>query len=90
VQFARSDRLRLEVPLAAEDKPGAGRLLDKNGQPSPVPVAISERTDPVSNQRWLVADVTLAPLGAGDYVVELSASSGGTERKVISAIRVTR
>jgi hypothetical protein len=37
-----------------------------------------------------VADVTLAPLGAGDYVVELSASSGGTERKVISAIRVTR
>lgn len=90
VQFARSDRLRLEVPIAAEDKPGAGRVLDKNGQPSPVPVAISERTDPASNQRWLVADVTLAPLGAGDYVVELSASSGAADKKVMTAIRVTR
>ena len=90
LQFSRSDRVRLEVPMAPNDKPGPGRLLDKNGQPSPVPVAISERTDAASSQRWLVADVTLAPLGAGDYVVELSASSGTLEKKVMTAIRVGR
>ncbi|MGB2716583.1 MAG: VWA domain-containing protein [Vicinamibacterales bacterium] len=89
-QFARSDRLRLEVPVAVNDTLGAGRLLDKNGTASPVPVTISERTDATSAQRWLVADIVLAPLGAGDYVVELSAPSGTTERKVMTAIRVTR
>ena len=90
LQFARSDRVRFEIPIAAGDKPGAGRLLDKTGQPSPVPVAISERTDETSGQRWLVADVAVAALGDGDYVVELSASSGGVEKKVMTAIRVTR
>ncbi len=90
LQFARSDRVRLEVPIAADDKLGAGRLLDKSGQASPVPVAISERTDPASGERWLVGDITLAPLGAGDYVVELSATSGALEKRVMTAIRVTR
>jgi len=51
---------------------------------------ISERTDAASGQRWLIGDITLAPLGAGDYVVELSATSGATEKKVMTAIRVTR
>ena len=90
LQFARSDRVRLEVPVAASDTLGAGRLLDKAGQASPVPVAISERTDASSGQRWLIADITLAALGAGDYVVELSAASGTTEKKSMTAIRVAR
>jgi VWFA-related protein len=88
--FARSDRVRFEVPVSAADKPGTGRLLDQNGQPSPVPVAISERTDAATGQRWMVADITLAALGAGDYIIELSALSGGAEKRVMTAIRVTR
>lgn len=90
LQFARSDRVRLEVAIAGGDKLGSGRVLDKNGQASSVPVVISERTDATSGQRWLIGDITLAPLGAGDYVVELSATSGATEKKVMTAIRVTR
>jgi hypothetical protein len=38
----------------------------------------------------MVADIALAALGAGDYVVELSASAGSGERKVLTAIRVAR
>ena len=90
LQFSRSDRMRLEVALGAGDKVGAGRLLDKNGQASPVPITISERTDSASGQRWMVADVALAALGGGDYVVELSAASGTSDKKVMTAIRVTR
>jgi VWFA-related protein len=89
-QFSRSERARLEAPLGAEDKPGPGRVLDKAGQPLPVPVTVSERTDPDSGQRWLVGDVTLAPLGAGDYAIELSASTRSGEQKVVTAIRVGR
>ena len=64
-------------------------MLDRNGTALELPVTISERTDP-AGQRWLSADVTLAALGAGDYLVELSTSAGAVTRKVLTAIRVTR
>jgi hypothetical protein len=55
-----------------------------------VPVATTERTDADSGQRWLVADITLAALAAGDYGVELTATTAAGEKKVVTAIRVTR
>ena len=88
--FTRAERVRLETPLNAGDTPGTGRLLDKAGQPLQIPVAISERTDAATGRRWLVADVTLAALAAGDYGIEMTAKSGGVEQKVVTAIRVTR
>ena len=52
-----------------------------------VTVTTGERTDAQTGQRWLTADVTLAPLGAGDYVVEVAI---GSDQKVVTAIRVGR
>ena len=99
-QFSRSERARLELPMRADMKPGPGRLLDRNGQELKVPVTIGERTDTATGQRWLTADVTLAALGAGEYVIEVSApraagadaagADAGGEQKVLTAIRVTR
>ncbi len=89
-QFSRTERMRLETPLGPDDKPGEGRLLDKTGQPLQVPVAVSERTDAESGQRWLVADVTLAALGAGDYAIELTAATANGDKKSVTAVRVTR
>jgi hypothetical protein len=54
-----------------------------------IPVQVGEKTDE-EGQRWLTADAVLSPLAAGEYVVELSFASGGVERKVLTAIRVTR
>ena len=88
--FTRAERVRLETPLNATDAPGAGRLLDKAGQALQIPVAVSERTDAATGRRWLVADVTLAALAAGDYGIEMSALVGGAEQKVVTAIRVVR
>ncbi len=88
--FSRSERARLETPLGADDKPGAARMLDRAGAPLQVPVAVTERVDSESGQRWLVADITLAALGAGDYGVELTATTAAGEKKVVTAIRVTR
>jgi hypothetical protein len=46
---------------------------------------MGERTDE-RGARWTTAEVTLAPLAPGDYVVELRPG----ERRAITAIRVTR
>jgi hypothetical protein len=49
--------------------------------PIPVTAAIREDAD---GSRWRTAQLVLAPLGVGDYVIELSA---GTE-KTLTAFRV--
>ena len=65
---SRTERLRIEVPIDASVKPGSGRLLDRAGQPLQVPVTVGERADAETNQRWLTADVSLAPLAPSDYL----------------------
>jgi VWFA-related protein len=84
----RTERLRLEVPLAERAKPGEARLLDRAGKPLGVTVAVSERAD--AGIRWLVADLNPAPLGAGDYVVELSAERDGRRDVVVTAVRIVQ
>ena len=88
--FPRSERIRLET----ESTPGApgwtGAVLDRAGTRTAIPVVAGERTDAATGQRWLTADITLAPLGPGDYVVELSTVTGTATQKSLVAIRVTQ
>jgi hypothetical protein len=69
-RFQRSDRLRLE--LATDTNMATARLLDRLGKALQVPVQVSERAD-AEGIRWIVADVTLAPLAPGDYAIEVTA-----------------
>jgi VWFA-related protein len=89
-QFSRTERARLEFPAAAGGQIGTGRLLDRAGQPLAVPVTTAERIDPQTGQRWITADITLAPLSAGDYAVELTRGDTAAQRKILTAIRVTK
>ncbi len=89
-QFSRTERAHLEFPAGADAKPGTARLLDKSGEPLSIPVTAGERSDAQTGQRWLTADVTLAALAAGDYVVEFTTADGAAQKKVMTAIRVTR
>ena len=46
--FSRTERLRLEFPIGPgprDGKAGSGRVLDRGGTATQVPVAVSERTD---------------------------------------------
>ncbi|HEY7499340.1 MAG TPA: VWA domain-containing protein [Vicinamibacterales bacterium] len=88
-RFSRTERLRLEFPATGDARPGSGRVLDRSGQPLQVPVMVTERKDDATGMRWIVADVTLAPLSVGDYAVEVSIA-GATEQRVITGIRVAR
>ena len=89
-RFSRTERLRLEIAIGPEWKPGSGRLLDRTGQPLKIPVAVGERTDATTAQRWLTGDVVFAPLAAGDYAIELGATGPSGEQRVVTGIRVTR
>ena len=72
-RYQRSDRLRLELATSADK--ATARLLDRSGKVLQVPVQMSERADAVEGVRWIVADVTLAPLAPGDYAIEVNAGS---------------
>ena len=81
--FNRTERLRLEWRLAAPLENPQGRLLGRNGAPLPIPVAVTESAQ--DGRRLLAADLTLSPLGAGDYFVEVTAAAGGkTDRKLVA------
>jgi len=79
---ARTDAVRLEWPVLAAAETRAARLLDRDGRELKVPVALSER------DRRLIADITLAPLARGDYLVELIVSSGSVRERKLTPVRI--
>lgn len=70
-RFSRNDRLRLDLATMSAS-PATARLLDRVGQPLQVPVQVALRPDASGGFTWLVADLTLAPLTAGDYAIEVT------------------
>ena len=87
--FSRTERARFDLPVHGDTKIAAARLLDRNATPLELPVAVAERTDD-EGQRWVSAEIVLAPLGAGDYVIEFSGTGAGGAQKLVTAFRVTR
>ena len=88
LRFRRNEQVRVEIPTATSDAVTA-RLLDRTGKPLVVPVTAALRDD-ADGSRWQTAQLALAPLAPGDYVIELTAGAGGAggERRVIVAFRV--
>ena len=87
-RFRRTERLRVEVPLAGDGFSGTGRLLTRDGQPTALVVSFTNRTDATTKQQFGVADVTLAPLAEGEYVLELSLTKNGTTEIVLYGFRI--
>ena len=82
LRFHRSERLRVEVPSAVDVT--SARLLDRNGRPiAAIPVTASTRTD-ADGTRWATGELLLAPLGPGDYVVEIVAG----DTRTMAAFRI--
>jgi VWFA-related protein len=86
LRFRRSEQLRVEIP--APEGTATARLLDRKGKPLSVPVTAALRED-ADGSRWQTAQVVLAPLAAGDYVIELAAGGDGAQRsRVLAAFRM--
>ncbi|HET9369450.1 MAG TPA: hypothetical protein VFO19_04355, partial [Vicinamibacterales bacterium] len=87
--FRRTERAHAEWTVAAGVTAGdvQVRLLDRNGTALAVPVTVGDRRDSIPR---MTADVNLAPLTEGDYVLELTVRAAGNERRRLVPIRVTR
>ena len=82
LRFRRNEQVRVEIPTSASDAATA-RLLDRTGKPLAVPVAAALRDDG-DGSRWYTAQLALAPLAPGDYVIELAVG----DKRMLSAFRV--
>ena len=78
-RFRRQERLRVSVGVGAEAGTVTGTLLDRQGRPMNVPVKM-DQTAPEA----LVAELALAPLAAGDYVLAL----GGGPKRLLVPLRI--
>jgi hypothetical protein len=85
-QFRRTERVHVEWPVLKPLDQRQAQLLGKNGLPLAVGVTLTE----IPNTTALAADVNLAPLGPGDYVIEVTAGSGATTERKFLAIRVVQ
>ena len=78
-RFRRQERLRVSVGVGTDAGAVTGTLLDRQGRPMNVPVKV-DQTAPEA----LVAELTLAPLAAGDYVLAL----GGGPKRLLVPLRI--
>ncbi len=77
-RFRRSEQIRVEVPTVSSVAASA-RLLDRTGKVLAIPVVSAVR-DEADGSRWQTAQLALAPLAVGDYVIELVTGAGGAGR----------
>lgn len=86
LQFHRTERAHVEWPVLGVVDRREARLLAKDGKPLAVPVTLTERDQ--NGSQVLAADLNLAPLANGDYVIELTLGAGERAEKHYVAIRV--
>jgi VWFA-related protein len=87
-QFFRTERLHVEWPVREALDRREARILGRNGQPLALTVPLADRQ--TDGQAVLAADLNLAPLAAGDYVLELTVVRGARTEQSLVAFRVTR
>ena len=61
-------------------------MLDRTGKTLQVPVKTSVRTE--NGMTWASAEVTLAPLAAGDYLIRMKTETNGKSQEVITGFRL--
>jgi VWFA-related protein len=84
-QFQRTERVRVDLAVSATQQPFA-EVLDRTGKTLQVPVKTSVRTE--NGIAWASAEVTLAPLAPGDYLIRMKAETNGTSQEVITGFRL--
>jgi hypothetical protein len=87
-RFQRTERLRFEVPRLSPEGTSSARLLSRNGQLLPITATLTEREDDRLRARIIVADLTLAPLAQGEYVLEVQIDHDGKTERAVYAFRI--
>jgi VWFA-related protein len=88
-RFRRTDRLRVEVPIAPGATAVEAELLDRTGALlAAIPVKTTVLPADDAGVSWAQADLTLAPLSAGDYVVRVAVTHPTGTSRSLTGFRV--
>jgi VWFA-related protein len=85
-RFRRTERIVVEVTTSLAPESVSAELLDRSGKPLPLPVAAA--TAEKDFVRWVRAELTLAPLAAGDYVIRITTRRGSEQVQMLAAFRI--
>ena len=86
-RYRRQERVKMEVAVLGSFTGAEVQLLDRNGKPlSNIPVATATREE--NGQKFVSAEVVLAPLTTGDYVLEATIKQGGADTKIPVPFRI--
>jgi VWFA-related protein len=88
-RYRRNEKVRVEVPVAPGATAASGALLDQAGKVMaiiPVTTAIVPPDD--NGIGWATADVSLAPLSAGDYVIRVDVEHQDGPQRTFTGIKI--
>ena len=88
--FRRTERIRVDVPVSGSALRVEAELLDRNGTTMPVPMEATLRPDADGALMWATAEVVLAPLAPGDYVIRTTVEHKDRRQEVLAAFRMVR
>jgi hypothetical protein len=85
-RFRRGERLRVATPIDVDTAVAEASLLDRAGAAMRVPAAA--RIETIDGRLWAIGEVSLAPLSAGDYALQIVVRVNDHSRRVLTAFRV--
>jgi VWFA-related protein len=88
LRFRRTDGIRVDVPVLGSFEQVTAEVLDRNGQRLQLAVESTRREDTEPSLRWASADLALAPLAPGDYVVRTAILQGSNRNETLTAFKV--
>ena len=88
VQFRRTERIEVRWPVRATFEQLEARVVGRDGVP--LALQVTARPHQEGGVHYVAAALNLAPLTAGEYVLEVTGSSGGGPASGRLAFRVSR
>ena len=88
-RFRRNEKVRVEVPVAPGATSATAELLDQGGKVmAAIPVAAALVAPDDAGVGWATADVALAPLSTGDYVLRVHVAHPDGDQRVLTGLRI--
>jgi hypothetical protein len=88
VFFRRTERMQVRWPVIAALESREVRVLGRDGVPLGLAVTVSDQEE--AGRTFVVADLNLAPLTQGEYLLEIKGTGGGKTEAALLAFRVFR
>jgi VWFA-related protein len=88
VYFRRTERMQIRWPVITALTQRDARVLGRDGVPLELAVSVSDLE--AAGARFVVVDLNLAPLTAGEYIMEVKGTAAATTHSAMLAFRVFR